>query len=170
VRHALSLRTQILLNQQASGATMAGWTSAIPAGTSLMNTESIAANVLALGAGATTTYEPGQAPLRLAANGYVVQYGAVSAQVSRATPGYLSYGPYAAYPAGSYTVDFALRSPAAAGRILAQQNVPAGTLNAGNQWTVVSVPVVVSGSGASLEFRTWWYATADLDLGQIRVR
>jgi hypothetical protein len=80
-------------------------------------------------------------------------------------------------------VDFVLRAPAAvgtmahldiydaaAGRIIAQQSVTATMLSGGNQWTVISVPVVVASGTASLEFRTWWYATADLDLGQIQVR
>jgi hypothetical protein len=183
VQHALSVRSQIILNQQLAGTTRTGWTSAIPAGSSLMNTESVAANALALGAGATATYEAGQAPLRLASNGYVVQpYGGVSARLGQSTAGYLSYGPYDAYPAGSYTVDFLLRSPApagtvahldiydaTAGRILTQQNVTASALTAGNQWSMISVPVTVTGSTATLEFRTWWYATADLDLAQIRL-
>jgi hypothetical protein len=179
-QHAVSLRSAVIENQQPG----AGWTSNVVPGGSLMNIESLAVGVLALGAAATTTYGAGQPPLHSAPNGYEFHAdGVLSARVGTAQPGHMTFGPYARFPVGSSTVDFVLRSAGAvgpvarvdvydanAGRILAARDVTVADLGGAGRWGRAAVPVAIANAGNSLELRTWWYGGADLDVAEIRVR
>jgi hypothetical protein len=183
-QHAIALRSMIVENQQPSGTTLTGWTSGVVPGRTLMNTESLAVNVLALGTGARTTYGAGQPPLHAADNGYVWHPdGVLTASAGTARPGHLTYGPYARYPAGGYTVEFALRCTeptgavahvdvydAGAATILAARDVSAADLGGTGRWGRVPVTAQVANPTDSLEFRTWWYGRGDLDVAEIRVR
>jgi len=55
-------------------------------------------------------------------------------------------------------------------RILASQDVQASDMAAGNQWIRISVPINVNNPNNSLEFRVWWYGTANMDLASITLR
>jgi hypothetical protein len=184
VQHSVSLRSAIIENQEPAGSTLAGWTTNVTAGTTLMNTESLAVNVLALGAAAKTTFGAGQPPLAAQPNDYFLSpQGIFSAQAGFSRPGHMTYGPYANYPTGSYTVDFVMRSAnptgtvahldiydARAGRVLAERDVTAADLGTDNQWQRIALPVTVSTAPNRLEFRTWWYGRSDLGMAEIRVR
>lgn len=185
VQHSVSLRSAVIRQQEAtSSGGLTGWVSHVAAGTHLMNTETLAVNVLALGAGANSTFGPGQAPMAPPYNGYSLSpQGVLSAAVGVATPGHMTYGPHRAYPAGTYTVEFVLRSTrpsgrvanldvydAQSGQVLTQSAVTATNLGADGKWRRVALSVTVPSATNSLEFRTWWYGTSDLEVAEIRVR
>lgn len=185
VQHSVSLRSAIIAQQEPDGSGgLAGWVTHVEAGNHLMNTESLAVNALALGAAAKTTFGAGLAPLAPPRNGYSLSpQGVLSATVGAATPGHMTYGPNQAYPAGTYTVEFVLRSSrpsgrvanldvydAQSGQVLAQSAVPATSLGSGGKWRRIALPVTVPSAANSLEFRTWWYGTSDLEVAEIRVR
>jgi len=65
LQHAIALRSNLLSFQEKSGSTPLGWRTDILNSNSLMNTETLAVSVLALGANATWVLEPGYAPLHL---------------------------------------------------------------------------------------------------------
>jgi len=70
IDHSISLRSVILSNQEKrgdekSGLEFMGWRSNIGDKGSLMNTESIAACALALGAGAKYVFEAGREPMKM---------------------------------------------------------------------------------------------------------
>lgn len=184
IQHSVSLRSIVNSNQEQSGTSYYGWISSIGSSTAVINTKSIATNVLELGAGGLYAYGAGYSPLSMNSNGYFVRsYSALSAVKGLSSAGYMTYGPYQTYATGSYTVDFYLRAPgptgtmafldvrdANAGSILAQTSVAASSINTGNAWTRVSLSFTVSNSSNSLEFRTYWYGTANMDIAYIQVR
>jgi len=188
LQHSVSLDSDILDLQQVeadSGAPI-GWVTAVPAGGSLINTETVAANVLGLGARANSVFEPGTAPLASDAKGYFLRpYRALSAVASAGSqPGYMTRGPGFAAPAGAYAVDFRLRAPSpsgtvatlsvyddASGTVLATHDVAASEMATGNLWTEITLDVTVPAAACTLiELRTYWTGTGNLDVGPIRVR
>lgn len=182
--HWVSLRSNLLSMQERSGPTLLSWKTGIGNNASLINTETTAVNVLALGAGAVDVFEAGKAPMRWANNQYFLRpHNVLSAVTGLSSPGHISYGPYRQYPLGNYTADFLLRSPPPVGTMatldvydaernlfLAQQSVAASSMVGGNRWTRVSLNFSVSAIGNSLEFRTFWHGTANLDVAAVRVR
>lgn len=186
IQHSVDLRGVIVASQQrdATHRYLTGWTSGRPAGTHIMNTESIAINSLALGAGARTAFVPGQAPMFAQPNGYVSDAtGVLSADDLTATRGHMTYGPYLEYPAGTYTVDFVVRAfgpsgtvadldvyDARAGRILAQRSITSTALGSEGRWVRVSLPITVGATPNQLEFRTWWHGNSPFQIAEIRVR
>jgi len=56
------------------------------------------------------------------------------------------------------------------GQIIAQHAVQAADLASSNQWTRITVPISVTNTSNSLEFRLWWYGTANMDAAFIQVR
>jgi hypothetical protein len=184
VSHWVSLRSNILSCQERNGSSFYGWRSNIQDPNSLINTESIAANVLGLGAGALQVFEAGQAPLQMSNNNYFARpHHVLSAVKDLSIPGYLTYGPDLHYLPGYYEVDFFLRSPDPVGRmatidvfdaqtnqVLASQDVLAGDLTIGNDWTRITLRVSITDPNSNLGFRTYWHGTANLDIGVIRVR
>ncbi len=185
IQHSVSLRSIIISNQEKSGPNLYGWITDIGSSTALMNTETIACNVLGLGSGGYAAYEAGHAPLDMSSGGnyFVRSYSALSAVTGLSSPGYMTYGPYQHFATGTYTVDYYLRAPAPtgtmahldiydsnSGQILAQTSVTAAQMATKNQWTRISLPVTVSNASISLELRTWWYGTANMDVAYIQVR
>jgi hypothetical protein len=116
-------------------------------------------------------------------NYYVRPHNVLSAVSGLSSPGHMTYGPYANVPAGSYQVDFFLRSPQPVGKmatldvydsnagvVLASRDVQAADMVQGNDWTRITLNVPVTNARNSLEFRTWWWGTSNLDVAAIRVR
>ncbi len=194
LQHSIALDSDIVDDQQEqedSGASI-GWVTNVPPGTSLINTETVAAEVLGLGARSNSVLEPGVAPPSSDPNGYFLRpYHALSAVVldeGGSQPGYITKGPGFQAPPGSYEVDFRLRAPApSAGvvtvsvyddvsqAILATHDVTAAELldadgGANNTWVEVTVNVTVTAPCNQLELRTYWHGGSNLDVGPIRVR
>ena len=184
VSHWVSLRSNILSFQESNGSSFYGWRSNIRDPNSLMNTESIAANVLGLGANALQVFEAGQAPLQMSNNNYFVRpHHVLSAVKDVSAPGYLTYGPDLHYLPGYYEVDFFLRAPHPLGRmasidvfdsqtnqVLASQDVLASTMAVGKDWTRITLNFSVTSLDSRLEFRAYWHGTADMDVAAVRVR
>ena len=94
ISHWVSLRSNILSYQETSGSKLLGWRSHVTDPNSLMNTESIATNVLGLGAGALQVFEAGQAPLQVGNNNYFVRpCHVLSAVKDLSAPGYMTLAP-----------------------------------------------------------------------------
>jgi hypothetical protein len=187
LQHSLSLDSDILDNQQQQGdsGVPIGWVTDIPAGGSLINIETVACDVLGLGARSSSVFEPGVAPLSSDPGGYFLRpYHVLSAVGSAGSkPGYMTLGPGFQASPGAYTVDFRLRAPSPTGTVatlsiyddvtsavLATHDVAAADLATGNEWTEISVPVTVSAPCTRIELRTYWTGTGNLDVGPIRVR
>jgi hypothetical protein len=189
LQHSMALDSNILDNQQQQGSsgTLIGWVTAIPPGGSLINTETIACEVLGLGAAANTVLEPGVAPLSSDANGYYPRpYHALSAVVlamGGSQPGYMTLGPGFQAPPGTYQVDFRLRAPAPAdglatvsvkddvsGSTLVSHDVAGSELATGNMWSEITVTVPVTAPCNQLDLRVYWHGGSNLDVGPIRVR
>lgn len=194
--HSVSLRGLIIQKQQRRDGTGAllGWTTATDLAAnprSLMNTESLAVNALALGAGAKQTYSAGQAPLQTPAAGNYLRTpsGLLQAVPGISSTGHMSFGPNHALAPGSYNVEFVMRSitpssnsqvanievynartggPVTPIRILkAEEFATNGTYD---RFVRFTVPITVSSADNSLEFRVWWYGSSPLDIAEIRVR
>ena len=188
LQHSVSLRSVILSNQERAGDRYLGWTSSSVDTGSLMNTESLAVNTLALGVDAAWVFEAGQEPLRKSSEGgYFLRphhvLSAITEGPTPSKPGYLSYGPGMSVPLGGYHAEFFMRSPAprenialvevydsVRGQVLAKNTVVASDLKPGNHWTRISLPFQVAHTGNALEFRTYWYGASNVDLALIRVR
>jgi hypothetical protein len=184
LQHSVSLRAAIVENQERSGSRLTGWTSDVEAGTSLMNTESLAVNVLALATAAKMTFGAGEPPLRYQADrGYTLSESRyLSALEGSSRPGHMTFGPYFSLPAGSYTLEFVMRAgnpadpiarldiyDAQSGRVLAERDVTSAELGTGNQWTRAALRVNVPTTSNQLEFRCWWYGNSNLDVAEIRL-
>ncbi len=183
VQHWVSLRSAILDHQERRGDVLLGWRTGINDPASLINTETTAANVLALGAGALDTFEAGETPLTLDANGY--SRGAshvLSAVVGTARPGLLTDGPSLAFPPGRYRVEFVLRAPALRGRLatveiydrraqraLASREVTAADFSTADAWGRIALSFEVTSADAPLDFRIHWRGEADLEVACIRI-
>lgn len=194
--HSVSLRGLIIQKQQRMGGTGAllGWTTAADLAAdprSLMNTESLAVNALALGAGAKQTYSPGQAPLQSPAAGNYrrTPTGLLQAIPGTSSTGHMTFGPNHTLAPGTYNVEFVMRSitpasnsqvanievynartggPVTPIRILkAEEFATDGTYDRFIRFTV---PFTVISADNSLEFRVWWYGSNPLDIAEIRVR
>jgi len=195
--HSVSLRALIIKNQQREGGTgtLLGWTTDADlnhnAG-SLMNTETIAVNSLALAAGAKQVYSAGQAPLQTTTAGNYTRTntGLLQAVPGTSSPGHMSFGPNQTFAPGSYNAEFVMRSnnPAAGTQVAnievydartGTPIVPPTILTAGSfavngtydRFIRFTLPFTVSSADNSLEFRVWWYGGSNpLDIAEIRVR
>ena len=185
LQHSISLRSHIINNQQIdSVGSPTGWITDMWLPNSLINTESIAANVLALGANAKYVYEAGKFPMQMTNAQYFPRpHNVLSAVNGFSLAGFMTYGPYHNFPIGSYAVEFLLRAPvpqnhiatidvydANTGQTLATHNIMASEMNNGNQWSTFVLNVNVTNPSNSLEFRTIWYGGNNLDVAAIRVR
>jgi hypothetical protein len=186
VQHSEALRSNILDQQEHAASGPIGWRSDRTQTGSLINIESIAVEVLALGARATAVFEPGVPPMTADPNGYFVRpYHAISAVAGTSTAGMLARGPRIQAPPGSYIATFMVRVPqpsgaapiatldvydAISGTVLASRDVIAADLATSNQWTALAVAVTAPAGCNALELRLHWAGTTNLDLGSIRFR
>ena len=195
--HSVSLRALIIKNQQREGGTrqLLGWTTDADLNhnpRSLMNTETIAVNSLALAAGAKSVYSAGQAPLQTPAAGNYARTstGLLQAVPGTSSPGHMSFGPNQTFAPGSYNAEFVMRShnPVAGTQVAnievydartGTSIVPPTVLTAGSfavngtydRFIRFTLPFTVSSANNSLEFRVWWYGGANpLDIAEIRLR
>lgn len=187
LQHAIALRSQLLsLQQRDDQGRLLGWITDIDNPRSLMNTETLALGVLALGVGAHWVFEPGYAPMWSAAGNYFLRpHNALSAVVGLSKPGHIVYGPYWTLPAGYYEVEFALRTPSNApptradllatldvydGKsILRLEDIRVSSLPGGNQWQRYRLIVRVENPSNRMEFRVYWHGRFNLDVGPVRV-
>jgi hypothetical protein len=192
VQHAISLRSDMISDQQQESGVPIGWLTGGSAGrtdpSTLINTETTAVDVLGLGAGARYSFEVGRSPLSTPAPSgagqfYLRPHNVLSAVVGLSPTGFMSYGPYMSFPAGAYTVDYYLRAPSPTGdvayvdvndytinTILASQEVMGSQMVTGNQWTRVSLPVTIPTATDQIEVRVVWRGTTNLDVSTIRIR
>jgi hypothetical protein len=185
VDHSMALRSNILSNQERSGSTFLGWRSNIHDTDTLINTESVTVNALALGASSKYVFEAGRAPLLSSAGGYFLRpHNVLSADISGGSrPGHMTYGPYWTLPVGTYDVDFFLRAPSpsgavatvdvydsSTGQVLVSRVLNSADLTSGNRWTRVTLRAQVSNPSNSLELRVWWHGGSNLDVACIAVR
>jgi len=176
-QHSVSLRSTIMYiiaNQTQEG-------------NHLINTETMSTMLLGLGAGAIATYEA-HTKLQNNDNSYFYRpYHVLSAvdEVGLSTPGYLSYGPYASYPVGSYLVDFFVRAhnPPAGEKILtievvvddnyfAQRDLYGSAEFISDRWTMFTLNLDITPDMPTdnYQFRTNWPGACNVDLSFIRVR
>jgi len=188
VQQSVSLHSKILADQQHSSSGPIGWTtgngrSSIKAG--LINTETTTVMVLALSTAAKYTFEPGLAPARSDCTTCLQRpYHVLSAVVGlTAADEYMTYGPYIHMPLGNYKIEFYLRTPLAqtgnianldvhdnnSGAILGSSLVSGDAMAAGDQWTLVAIPISVTNPHNRMEFRVYWYGAMNLDIRAIRV-
>jgi hypothetical protein len=184
IQHAVHQRSAILSNQEYSGSTPIGWRTSITDPNSLINTETVSVAVLALGAAAKWTFEVGRLPMSSNNNNYFLRpYNVLSAVNSLSSAGHMAFGPYRNFPTGTYTADYLLRAPAPSGKmatvdvydsnsgaLLATRDVNASDFEAGNTWTKISLGFSTDNGNNSLEFRIYWYNTANMDAAYIQVR
>lgn len=183
LQHSISLRSNILSNQERQNQAFYGWVSAIGSAHSLMNTETIAVNVLALGAGAKYSYEAGRAPIATSGNYFLRSHNVFSAVAGLSPAGYMTDGPGLNLPTGTYSIDFLVRGPdpvgpvarievydATSDKVLVQQEVSTFDLAPSNQWTRLSLKLKLEEPDNRLEFRLYWYGSTNLDLALLQVR
>jgi hypothetical protein len=187
IQHSISIRSNILSEQQIENGTPIGWitgdgTSRVGS-QSLINTETTALNVLALGTSAKYSFEVGRSPLSKEPGFFLRPHNVLSAVTGLSNPkSFMSYGPYMNFPTRNYRVDFYLRSPSPSGKmayidvfdsnnqkVLAGRAIYSSQLASGNRWTRFSLPVAITNTNNSLEFRLYWNGTADLDAAAIRL-
>lgn len=184
VQHWVSLRSNILSRQERRGGELLGWRSSFSDLGSLMNTETMSLSVMALGAGAVAVFEAGQPPLTNESPGNYIRTAdnVLAARVGAARPGYMTVGPAGSYPAGEYEIQFFIRGGVAAGAVarleianarsaavLDSREIVAAELPAG-AWRRVDMRLNLNDAQTRLEMRTYWYGTASLDVGAIRIR
>jgi hypothetical protein len=186
LQHWVSIRSHILSQQQKlADDQLAGWVSSITDGNSLMNTESISAGVLALGAGAGATFEIGKLPMQNHSAGYFYRPTSVfSAAIEGGSrPGYMAFGPYQSFPAKAYKADFVMRartqSPgriatvdiydARNGQVLATKDLYSSDFVGDDTWSSISLGFRLQSSSNSLEFRIYWHGVANLDAAVVRL-
>lgn len=184
LQHAVSIRSNLLSMQERNTAGgRLGWRSEFGKPESLINTETTALSVLALGANTNWVLEPGYTPLLKAAGNYFMRpHNALSAVVGLSSPGHMVYGPYWNLQPGIYDIDFSLRAPSNAGNmplatvdvfdgsaILASAVVSTSTMPGNNEWLRYRLTVSVTNPTNSTEFRLYWHGNANLDVGPVRI-
>jgi hypothetical protein len=182
LQHAMSLRAALLALQErdASGNRLGWRTGTIER--ALINTETTAVAVLALGAHADWVLEPGHAPLLSAAGNYSREHDVLSANAGQSALGHIVLGPFWTLAPGRYEVDFALRSPAAriesplatldvydGTAIVASRVVEGADAPVGDQWRRYRLVADIGDTANRTEFRVFWHGAYDLDVGPIRV-
>jgi len=183
LKHWVSLRSNILSNQEVKSGNFLGWRTGIYDLNTLINTETISVNVLALGAGAMHTFEAGKKPLFMNNKKYFIRpHNVLSAVTGLSSSGHMTFGPYWSYPKGSYRVDFILRAPSPIdkmanievydfknNKILASKDIYASDMASNNNWKKFSLYFNLENSNNILEFRTYWYGSSNMDISVIRV-
>lgn len=185
LQHSVSLRSQILNNQEKDGnGNLLGWISNIGVDTTLINTEGVSVNSLALGANSKFVFEASTSPMMVGNGFFIREYHAVSAVVGISLPGYISFGPNFPLPSGDYVIQFCLRAPnpidnvavvdvfdTTDSKVIKTMTVRAPDFHAlPNQWNLIELSVSVSAPLHSYEFRTYWYGKSNLDIAFIRVK
>lgn len=185
IQHAVSLRSQILNNQEKDDkGNRFGWISNIGVYTSLINTEGVSVNSLALGANSKLVFEADSSPMSVGNGFFKREYHAVSAVVGLSFPGYLSFGPNIPLPSGSYTIQFCLRAPnpinniavvdifdVTDSRVIRSMVLGINHFQAvPNQWNLIEMAVSISAEMHSYEFRTYWNGKSNLDISYVRVK
>lgn len=181
----MSLRSQILNNQEKDDSgNFLGWISNIGVYTSLINTEGVSVNSLALGANSIFVFEADSSPM-LVGNGFFKrEYHAVSAVVGLSFPGYISFGPNVTLSSGNFTIQFCLRAPNPINNIAVvdifdvTDSRVIGSMVLGvnhflaipNQWNLIELSVSISAEMHSYEFRTYWNGKSNLDMSYVRVK
>ena len=183
-QHSISIRSMILSEQQYSNDQPIGWVASRSDPNALINTETIACDVLGLGAGARYSFEAGASPMDTPSGFFYRPYFALSAVAGNSPAGYMVYGPYVNLPTGQYTVDFYMRSgspnnglsvhldvnDANANQVLGSNDVTQGQFYTGNRWGRYSIIVNIQNSNNQMEFRVFWGGQADVDVSAIRLR
>ncbi|GAA4040682.1 hypothetical protein [Parerythrobacter jejuensis] len=185
LQHAVSLRSQILSRQVVNPqGELLGWVTERDNPVTLINTETIAANVLGLGAGGRYAFEAGKMPMRQGSGNYFLRpHNVLSAVKDLSNPGMLNFGPYLIFPTGTVSVDFYLRSPGASGnvanldiydansgQVLASRVVTAQDFGGSSDWQRIRLNSQNVNPNNSLEFRVYWLGGSNLDIAQILVR
>lgn len=187
LQHAMALRSQLLsLQERDSQGRLLGWITDIGNSRSLINTETLALSVLALGARADWVFEPGYSPMWSAPRNYFLRpHNALSAVVGLSQPGHIVYGPYWNLEPGYYEVEFALRTPSSASprredrlatldvydgkSIVRIEGVRVSSLPGNNQWQRYRLAVRIEDPSNKTEFRVYWHGHFNLDVGPVRV-
>lgn len=185
MQHSVSLRSQILNNQEKdSYGNLLGWISNIGVNTTLINTEGVSVNSLALGANSKFVFEADSAPMMVGNGFFIREYHVVSAVVGLSFPGYISFGPYLPLPPGNYVIQFCLRAPnpidniavldifdATYSKVVKTMVVLADYFLAKpNQWNLIELSVSITEDMHLYEFRTYWHGKSNLDIAYIRVK
>ena len=184
LQHAVSLRSNLLSRQETDDSgTRLGWRTASGDPRTLMNTETLALAVLALGANADWVFEPGHAPLTMAQAGYFVRpHHVLSAVVGQSQPGDMVLGPDWNLPLGTYDIDFTLRTTTrsmsaplanlevdAGSGIVASATISATAMPGDERWIRYRLTATIGNPGNSTKIRVYWPGNVDLDVGPIRV-
>lgn len=185
IQHSVSLRSQILNNQEKdNNGTLLGWISNIGVNTTLINTEGVSVNSLALGANSKYVFEADSAPMMVGNGFFIREYHAVSAVVGLSFPGYISFGPNFPLPRGNFVIQFCLRAPnpidniavldifdATDYKVLKTMVVKADYFLAKpNQWNLIELSASISEDMHLYEFRTYWHGKSNLDIAYVRVK
>jgi len=184
LQHSMAIRSSLLsLQERSPQGTRLGWRSGIKDPHSLINTETIAVAVLALGEGARWVLEPGHSPLSQQAGGFRLRsHHVLSAVPGVSSPGYMVFGPYWTLEPGTYDIEFSLRTPANSNTgalatvevydgstIVAREEVVGTRMPGRNEWARVRLTARIARSDNSTEVRVYWHGNANLDVGPIRI-
>lgn len=183
-QHSVHLRSLILSNQERSNGTLIGWRTSLKSPAHVINTETVTANVLGLGAGGRWAFEVDQSPMQFASNNYFVRpHNVISAVAGLSIPGHIAYPSYARFPTGNMTVEYHMRAPSPTGTIavvdvrdvksgetLGRRAVASSDVRRGNLWTKISLPVNVSNPSNVLEFRIYWTGATSLEIAHVQIR
>jgi hypothetical protein len=187
IQHSVSLRADIINRQIVSGNAPGGWVTSRDANNnnSLVNTETIAFQVLGLGAGGQLAFEAGQSPM-LFSQGSNFSYNAVgryvTATAGASRAGTLLYGPYWQFPVGDYTVAFYTRAPNPVNNIatidvydsvsntaLAGRGLVARDFNTNGNWSIQYLSFRVTNPSNNLQFRVGWSGVATMDVAFVQI-
>ncbi len=189
VQHYISLRSCILSKQLSENGALTGW----PSGgnpNDLINTETVAANVLGLSAGADLTFEAGKLPLQYTEESrfFVREHNVISASVENGSKaGFLCQGPNWTFEGGrKYVVEFFLRARSAQncdaeisvydstnGVVLASSRVTFFDGSPGLNWSRAELGFGLE-KCVTLSFRCYWFCGSselqNMDLACVRVK
>jgi hypothetical protein len=179
LNHHVSIRSNIIQFQEKDqDGNLLGWRSDRTQDHSLINTESVSVNSLALGVGSVFVFEAGKHPLKMDERNYFIRpYNALSAVVSLSQIGRMILGSIE-MEAGSFKINYFLRSPAnvqlkfahvrvlQSGRILKEMDLT--KLNERNQWTRVSLDF--RSTRGNVEFELHWFGVYNLDISCVSIQ
>ena len=179
LNHYISIRSNIISNQEIdTNNNLLGWRSDRTRDNSLINTESVSVNSLALSVDSLMTFEVGKHPLKMDSHNYYIRpYNVLSAVRGLSRAGRMIIGSIQ-LTKGNYKIHFFLRSPVELirrianiqliqfGRILNNFNVE--KLNSDNNWTMISLKFDVE--DGNFEFILNWSGYQNLDLSCVRIQ
>lgn len=181
IQHFVSIRSNLIIQQEKKDGIPIGWRSDRTQSHSLINTESTVIGALALATNCHFSFEAGRSPLLTDSNNYFIRnYNVLSAVIGLSKQGFMIYGPYIELGNGNWQIQFFLRAPSCSNRVIGWIDVAKNGNSVAkrdltiedfgsNEWKNIKLNFQ-SIDHQKYEFRLYWPGFCNLDASTLRLK